>query len=104
MFPKQPPAAVSSVIPVCILYMPGQEKDRRLFLAISHLFLKGTETIFSGTILDLFLGVFLHCVLELDAHSHSVFIPILRHFLNRQNWQRLRWCLLMTQSCLLRQL
>lgn len=76
MFPKQPPAAVSSVTPVCILYMSGQEKDRRLFRAISHLFLKETETTFSGTILDLFLGVYfalcpgIGCTLTLSLHPH----------------------------------
>lgn len=76
MFPKQPPAAVSSVTPVCILCMSGQEKDRRLFRAISHLFLKETETTFSGTILDLFLGVFfalcpgIGCTLTLSLHPH----------------------------------
>lgn len=37
-------------------------------------------------------------------YSHSIFMPISRHFFSRQNWQRLRWCLLMMQSWLLRQL
>ena len=39
-----------------------------------------------------------------SCYSHSIFMPISKHFFSRQNWQRFRWCLLMTQSWLLRQL